>query len=311
MKRTCFYILLVSSLGLFIAPTAQAAPVAPELQVSITPPDGTVMPGQLVLVYAGGGFPLEVQGTLDGESLTFFWSGDGYVAPIAFDLETPPGTHQLVVTAVEPGGGRTTDFQATLTVKEDTYLEEYINIGGPLADLLDPAINQAETDRLAELVSPVSHRLEWDWPFAFPVISKVTSLFGSHRTYNFDQLTGRHTGIDFRMAVGVSIYAAAAGRVVAAEPFDVRGNVVIIDHGWGVYTLYAHLSEFRVSVGEEVTQGQLIGEAGQTGRSTASHLHWEVIVNGKSVDPLVWMALSSNYIPPAIDEGAEAGASVE
>ena len=139
MKRICLSILLVILLGLFATPAAQAAPVAPELQVSITPPDGTVMPGQLVLVYAGGGFPLEVQGTLDGEPLTFFWSGDGYVAPIAFDLEAPPGTHQLVVTAAEPGGGRTRDFQATLTVKEDTYPEEYINIGGPLADLLDPS----------------------------------------------------------------------------------------------------------------------------------------------------------------------------
>ena len=133
-------------------------------------------------------------------------------------------------------------------------------------------------------------------------MARVTSLFGADRTYNGNRLEARHTGIDLRMPEGAPVHAAAAGRVAVAGPFDIHGNVVIIDHGWGTYTLYAHLSAFGVSVGDEVAQGQVIGEAGRTGRSTGTHLHWEVIVNGVSIDPLVWMALSPTYIQPAIDD---------
>lgn len=304
MKRLSL-ISLLAILSLFAPAIVHAAPVAPELQVSLTPLDGIVKPGQLVLIYVGGGYPLEVQGTLDGEPLPFFWNGDGYVGFAAFDLETPPGTHPLTLSAVEPGSQRTVDYQATLTVEQDPYPREAVTISGRLADLLDPNLNQSEIDRLSAIVAPVSPRQDWEWPFAYPVISRITSLYGALRTYNDDQLQARHTGIDFRLAEGVAVYAAAPGRVVAAEPFDVRGNVIIIDHGWGVYTLYAHLSEFEVAEGDEVVTGELIGKGGRTGRSTGTHLHWEVIVNGVTVDPLTWMALSPTYIQPAVDEGAE------
>ena len=81
---------------------------------------------------------------------------------------------------------------------------------------------------------------------------------------------------------------------------------MVIDHGWGVYTQYAHLSETLVAVGDDVAQGQMIGKVGRTGRSTGTHLHWEVIVDGAPVDPLVWMGLSPRYIQPAIDEQGDA-----
>jgi len=301
MKRIAFA-LAVILLAAFVVPGVGAAPVAPELLVSVTPPDSAVGPGQLALIFVGGGYPLQVEGTLDGNPVPFFWNGDGYVGLVAIALEEPPGSHQLTVSAAETGGGRAVDFQTTLTVKEDPYPHEYVNIPGQLAALLDPALNQAEVERVAESVAPVSHRLEWEWPFAFPAVARITSLYGASRSYNSDRLEARHTGVDFRMPEGAPVYAAAAGRVVAAEPYDIRGNMITLDHGWGVYTRYAHLSAFKVAVGNEVEQGQLIGEAGRTGRSTGTHLHWEVVVHGVSVDPLVWMSLSPVYIQPAVDE---------
>jgi murein DD-endopeptidase MepM/ murein hydrolase activator NlpD len=69
----------------------------------------------------------------------------------------------------------------------------------------------------------------------------------------------------------------------------VRGGVVVIDHGWGVYTAYDHLSEFLVHVGDMVQPGQVIGLGGSTGRSTGPHLHWEVWVGGAQVNPLDWL----------------------
>ena len=306
MKRTSIALVvgLLGMLCMMLVPVAQAAPVAPQLQISITPSHGTLMPGQLALVHVGGGYPLEVSGTLDGQPLTFFWGNDGYISLIAIDLDAQPATHQLNVTALEPGSGRTASFQGNLNVEADTYIREYITLSGRLADLLDPAVNQAEIETLAQVVAPVSHRLQWSRSFIFPAITKVTSLYGSHRTYLNNSLEGRHTGVDFRLSEGAPVYTAAAGRVAAADQFDVRGNMVLIDHGWGIYTQYAHMSAIDVAVGDEVEQGQQIGKAGRTGRSTGTHLHWEVIVNGVSVDPLAWMALSPNYLQPVIDDSA-------
>lgn len=301
--------LFAGLVGLWLVPAVQAAPVAPELQISVSVANNAVQPGQLVLIHAAGGFPLEVDGTLDGKPLTFFWSGDGYVALIAIELEAQPASQQLLVSAREPSSGRVAEFAGMLTIEEDNYPMEYVNLSGRLVSLLDPALNQAEVERIAALVAPVSPRIDLDLPVHVPVISRITSLYGSKRSYNGDLLEARHTGIDFRMPEGAPVLAASSGRVVVAETFDVRGNVVMIDHGWGVYTQYAHMSALSVSVGDEVLEGQKIGEAGRTGRSTGTHLHWEVIINGVSVDPLFWMALSPNYLQPPIDDAAVTPAS--
>ena len=74
-----------------------------------------------------------------------------------------------------------------------------------------------------------------------------------------------------------------------ADTLNIRGNAVVIDHGWGVYTLYAHMSSILVSLGDIVQTGQVIGLAGTTGRSTGPHLHWEVWVHGVPVNPLQWL----------------------
>ena len=88
-------------------------------------------------------------------------------------------------------------------------------------------------------------------------------------------------------------YAAANGTVVFAGELAVRGNAVIISHGWGVYTGYAHLSEIDVAVGDYVEAGRKIGMVGATGRVSGPHLHFEVYVGGVPVDPSDW--LSNKY----------------
>ena len=85
------------------------------------------------------------------------------------------------------------------------------------------------------------------------------------------------------------IYAAAPGTVIFAGPLTVRGNAVLIDHGWGVYTGYGHMSQFDVQQGDQVIAGQILGKVGDTGRVNGPHLHFEVLVNGVQVDPLDWL----------------------
>jgi murein DD-endopeptidase MepM/ murein hydrolase activator NlpD len=83
--------------------------------------------------------------------------------------------------------------------------------------------------------------------------------------------------------------AAAPGTVALAESLTVRGNTVLVDHGWGVYSVYMHLSSIGVAVGSAVGAGQPIGAVGASGMVTGPHLHWEVRVHGIPVDPLPWL----------------------
>ena len=92
--------------------------------------------------------------------------------------------------------------------------------------------------------------------------------------------------------MGTPIYAPAAGTVVLAEKLAVRGNVVLIDHGLGLFSGYWHQNQLAVVVGQEVKAGDLIGFSGDTGLVTGPHLHWEIRLNGIAVEPLQWVQQS-------------------
>lgn len=125
--------------------------------------------------------------------------------------------------------------------------------------------------------------------FLPPVIMQngatVTSRFGP-RIHPVTKKPSTHTGVDIAAPIGTPIYASAGGKVVHASPMGTYGNVVFIDHGNGTETRYAHLSKFNTTVGSVVNAGQVIGYMGSTGRSTGSHLHFEIRVNGVAVDPI-------------------------
>ena len=153
----------------------------------------------------------------------------------------------------------------------------------PNAPALDPALIRVARDvataqRLKALLSFV--------PLRMPLSGdpSVTSPFG----YRADPFLGRpalHPGVDLAESFGAEIHAAAAGRVVHAGPAGGYGNMVEIDHGNGLVTRYAHMSETLVEEGQEVDKGAILGRLGSTGRSTGPHLHYEVRVDGEPVDP--------------------------
>lgn len=160
--------------------------------------------------------------------------------------------------------------------------------GGPLMPLdgslefetrvreLDAALAKLESAKAAAMHLPIHH----------PVPGQaVTSSFGVRR----DPLIRRpamHTGIDFRAAVGMPIRSAGAGKVIRAGLNGGYGRMVEIDHGHGLTSRYAHMSRIDVKEGQEVKTGDIIGEAGSTGRSTGPHLHFEVRRNGTAIDPV-------------------------
>ena len=122
-------------------------------------------------------------------------------------------------------------------------------------------------------------------PLATPLdYYHITSQFGSRR----DPITGKramHRGLDLGAARGAKVRATAAGTVIASGVQGAYGNMVEIDHGFGVVTRYGHLSKMLVAVGEKVDVRTPIGVIGNTGRSTGRHLHYEVLVDGVQRDP--------------------------
>ena len=116
------------------------------------------------------------------------------------------------------------------------------------------------------------------WPVSGPITSPFGMRWGS-----------LHPGLDIGAGMGTPIKAAAAGRVIVAAYSGGYGNLVVIDHGNGIATAYAHQSQIAVSVGQQVGQGQVIGYVGSTGFSTGPHLHFEVRVNGTPVDPMGYL----------------------
>ena len=117
-------------------------------------------------------------------------------------------------------------------------------------------------------------------------IYRISSHYG-HRTDPFYKVTKFHGGIDFSGPVGTGIYATGDGVVSKVEKNKSGyGNNIIVDHGYGYKTRYAHLHSFSVKKGDKVKRGQEIGKMGNTGKSTAPHLHYEVIVKGKHENPI-------------------------
>ncbi len=117
-----------------------------------------------------------------------------------------------------------------------------------------------------------------------PVEVSFTTRFGGQRSYNGSPPAGHHGGTDIGADTGTPVAATNTGRVVLARQLRLRGNMVIIDHGGGLFSGYAHMSSFAVAEGQLVQQGDIIGYVGTTGLSTGPHLHWEISTNGVLLD---------------------------
>ncbi len=146
----------------------------------------------------------------------------------------------------------------------------------------------AQSRRLTGIINGNSGGGHGTGSMVWPTHGTVVSGFG-WRMHPILHTRRMHTGIDIAAGMGTAIVAADAGKVIYATWMSGYGNTTIIDHGGGISTLYAHQSSIRVSFGETVGKGELIGYVGSTGFSTGPHLHFEVRVNGSPVDPMGYL----------------------
>lgn len=174
---------------------------------------------------------------------------------------------------------------------------------GGLADLLYEQLRPKDPplEIGGELILPARPRRSVDAP-RLPLTGRITSEFGQR----VHPITGRksfHRGLDIAAEEGSTIRASMAGRVVTSEFREDYGNVVVVDHGRGYTTLYAHNSKNLVRQGDWVQAGEPLGLVGSTGRSTGPHLHFEVRRHGRHLDPSMFLGLETGTIQASARTG--------
>jgi murein DD-endopeptidase MepM/ murein hydrolase activator NlpD len=261
----------------------------PPLTLDITTTARALRPGEVVLVILRPSRPVvSLEGSAFEQSL-FPWSstkGDQWAALIGVPLTVRPGRYEATLRATTAEGEPATT-RVALLIERGLFATRRLTVDPQFVNPPASAMARiaAEAKAMADLFAhPTVERL-WHGPFRMPVPGPSTSSFGRLSILNGESRS-RHQGADFRAAEGTEVRAPNTGRVVLVADYYFSGNTVILDHGAGLFSLFAHFSKVHVEPGAMVKTGDLLGEAGATGRVTGPHVHWAVRLNGASVDPL-------------------------
>jgi murein DD-endopeptidase MepM/ murein hydrolase activator NlpD len=261
----------------------------PHLTLASDPP--SVSQGDTWLLRVQTDEPATVQVTLDGRPLGL-QAADGFGwSVVGIGAEDEPRARSLTVRGVDQAGNETTE-QLTVPVTSSQFTQASVQVSAALLPLLAPQVRSDEDAHLAPTYAVVTPERLWSGPFAMPTQGEVITLYGEVRSYNHNPFEGHHAGIDIAAPMSQPVRAPARARVALIDKVRLRGNVVILDHGLGVFTTYAHLSAVNVQVGQMLDAGQPFANVGTTGLSEGPHLHWEVWVRGVNVDPLDWVKRS-------------------
>lgn len=194
-------------------------------------------------------------------------------------------------------GGRQQITRIPLQIIEGNYKKEALKVAPKHVSPSPKNLQRikAEKKEIRRIYTSSSDIRLWYGNFIKPVTSNTTSVFGTQRLFN-GELQSYHRGTDLRAKTGTPIYVSNSGIVRLAKNLFYSGNIVIVDHGKGIFTNYAHLSKIKVRVGQHVARGDQIGLSGATGRVSGPHLHWGVKINGSYVDPLQFMIVISDML---------------
>jgi murein DD-endopeptidase MepM/ murein hydrolase activator NlpD len=305
--RLLFIITLVTfSFNVIIAQDALPTPVP----VPTIPAPSRIVPGNIAeiglyfdfikqgrvgLLRVSGADVAETQASIFDTRLNFFTVPDdpAHYAVIVAPINQSIKSYELKI-SVANSKQETEQFSLAVAVENGDFIQQDVILTGEKAYLVDQTIEDNELAHIFRLVEPVTEERLWDSAgFHVPVQAPLTSQFGAVRVFN-GFLRTLHTGWDFQVPLGKPVVAAASGEVAFAGAMDIRGNYVLINHGYGIYSGYAHLSVVYVTQGQPVRAGQIIGQVGTTGRSSSPHAHFEMLVNGNWVDSADFLR---TYIP--------------
>jgi len=212
--------------------------------------------------------------------------GDEWIALVGIALATKPGSKMQV--EVERAGNLPARFAIKVASKQ--YASQHLKVPKGQVDLSTEHLARFERERvhLDEVLRTFSDRPPETLAMLQPAPGPRSSTFGLRRYFN-GQARSPHTGMDIAAPIGTPVMAANAGRVIDTGDYFFSGQTIVLDHGQGLLSLYAHLSAIEAVVAESVSAGTVIGKVGTTGRITGPHLHFSVYLNAVPVDPALFL----------------------
>jgi murein DD-endopeptidase MepM/ murein hydrolase activator NlpD len=244
------------------------------------------VPGGVALVRIDGSADDSPHVTLGAAPVMVLREVDHWLAIVGIPLATAPG--KLALTVARRGGRAS---RVDLSIKPKQYLVQKLRVSPGMVDLSPWDLERVNRERsvLQAAFATFSDTPPATLRLRQPVPGTRSSSYGSRRIFN-GQPRSPHTGMDIAAPNGAPVVASARGKVVIADDFFFSGNMVVLDHGQGLVTMYAHLSAIDVGVGDVVDAGTMIGKVGATGRVTGPHLHWGVTLNQSMVDPALFVS---------------------
>jgi len=213
-------------------------------------------------------------------------SSNNWKAVVGIPLSAKPGMHNLQVKSK----GVETNYKFEVTNKD--YETQYLTIKNKRK--VNP--NEQDMTRIIKEKKLISKaKSHWSnneaisLKFIQPAEGPYSSPFGLRRYFN-EQPRKPHSGLDIAAPKGAPIVAPADGTVINTGNYFFNGNTVFLDHGQGLITMYCHMDSISIEEGTQVKTGDIIGNVGLTGRVTGAHLHWSVMLNNVTVDPLLFLA---------------------
>ncbi|MGO9433878.1 MAG: M23 family metallopeptidase [Terracidiphilus sp.] len=235
----------------------------------------------------------------------------GRFSLFAFAWNMPPGTAPVVYASVGAGNDVTSPMVFQFPKKEqphytthdlqvsDAFMQKVVNeldpngSGDPVARFvkINSEMRRANNKTLADLRFKTAEKFLWSQPFARQTHSQAEATFADVRNYIYhgkkiDQQV--HLGYDLAVTQHVGVEASNDGQIVYAAPLGIYGNCVVVDHGYGLQTIYGHMSQIDVHVGDMVKRGQVMGRSGMTGMAGGDHIHFAMQLDGVQIDPKEW-----------------------
>ncbi len=244
-------------------------------------PEKALVPGGIALL-AMPDYQEGTEITFDNKQIAVFPYKNMWVAMAGIPLDAKPGDYEF---SIKHHNGIT--LNSKVHVKAKKYEEQHLTIKNKrkvnpneddMVRINKESIRKKKAKTLRTEAIPKVN-------FIWPTEGRISSVFGLRRFFN-EQERRPHNGLDIAAATGTPVKATADGIVIDAGDFFFSGNMVYINHGQGIISLYAHMDRINVKPGDTVKQGELIGAVGQTGRSTGPHLHFAVFANKTLIDPI-------------------------
>lgn len=248
-------------------------------------------PGEAFLVKVSSDKKLkDVKGKIFEKNLTFYMEDNNTNVSYGIggiSLGTKPGRYPLELNVTYNDGSHE-DIFLSLNIKEKTFALQELTLNKSYVNLSASNLERVkkEKNELTKIFNNTATEKLFSGSFGMPLTKNITStIFGLRRLINGEKRKP-HTGLDLKGTEGTPVHASNKGRISLAKDLFFTGKTIIIDHGLGIYSLYAHLSKTFVEKGDLVKKGELVGHIGSTGRVTGPHLHWTVKIGETSVDPV-------------------------